>query len=154
MQGEGAGRVRRFAGRLMALPELPAVAAALLGLAALVETVRRGLIAEPLLPAALLLDVCAAAPVALLRSRPMWAAAATTATTSVTLAMFRWPPIAVLAAALVALYTVGRHHRATVSGWFVAPFVAYAILGPPGGGQDGRTFALAVAAAAVAACGA
>jgi signal transduction histidine kinase len=158
MEGDAHGRpaaaVGRFVGRVTGLPELPAVAAALLGFAAMVETVLLGVVSGALLPAALLLAVCATAPVALLRTRPVWAATTTTAATSLTLALHPRPPIAVLVAEVAALYMVGRRRRATVAGWFVPPFVVYAILGPPGGGLDGRMFALVVAAATVGAAGA
>ncbi|WP_406044732.1 sensor histidine kinase [Micromonospora sp. NBC_00898] len=158
MEGDAHGRpaaaVGRLVGRVTSLPELPAVAAALLGFAAMVETVLRGVVSGALQPAALLLAVCATAPVALLRTRPMWAAAATTAAAALTLMLYPRPPTAVLAAEVVALYVVGCRHRATTTAWFVPPFVAYAILGPPGGGLDGRMFALVVAAATVGAAGA
>jgi signal transduction histidine kinase len=145
--------VARFVGRFTDLPELPAAAAALLGFTAMVEMVLGGMVADALLPAALLLAVCATAPVALLATRPVLAAAMTTAATSVMLALYPRPPIAVLVAEVATLYVVGRR-RAIVVGWFVPPFLVYAILGPPGGGLDGRMFALAVAAATVAAAGA
>src|SRR4051812_9217867 len=67
-----------LAGRLARLPELPALAAGGLGLAAMVETIVRGAVPDALLPAALLLAVCATAPVVLVRSRPMSAAAIAT----------------------------------------------------------------------------
>ncbi|WP_073837549.1 sensor histidine kinase [Micromonospora sp. CB01531] len=157
MEGDAHGRsaaaVGAFVGRVTDLPELPAVAAALLGFAAMVETVLLGVVSGALLPAALFLAVCAAAPVAQLRTQPVWAAATTTAATALTLALYPRPPIAVLVAELTALCLVGRRRRATVAGWFVLPFVVYAILGPPGGGLDGRMFALAVAAATVGAAG-
>ncbi len=154
MEGEAHGWPAAAVGRVAGLPELPAVTAVLLALAAMVETVLRGVVSGALLPAALLLAVCATAPVAVLRSGPVWAVAATKAATSLALALYPRPPIAVLVAEVVALYAVGRRRRATVAGWFVLPFAVYAILGPPGGGLGGRMFALVVAAATVGAAGA
>ena len=147
--GQPAGMLRRVTG----MPEWPAVAAALLSLVAMVETVVRGEVSGVLLPAALLLDVCATAPVALLRHHPLTSAVTTTVATTLTLALHPRPAIAVLVAVVVALYLAGRHRRVSVAGWLVLPFVAYAILGPPGGGLGGRLFALVVAAATLGAAG-
>ncbi|MET7426962.1 sensor histidine kinase [Dactylosporangium sp. NPDC005555] len=152
--GRVTSEVGAAAGRLTGLPALPAVAAALLGLAAMVETLLRGGVSDTLLPAALLLAVCATAPVALLRTRPVWAAAITTVATSLTLALHDRPPVVALIAELVVLYTVGRRRPPTVAAWFVPPFVLYAILGPPGGGVHGRLSAFVVAAVTVGAAGA
>ncbi|SCF04510.1 Histidine kinase-, DNA gyrase B-, and HSP90-like ATPase [Micromonospora coriariae] len=157
MRGERHGRtaaIGRFVGRVTSLPELPAAGAALLGFAAMVETVLRDAVSSALLPAALLLAVCATAPVALLRSRPVSAAVITTAAVTLTLALYPRPPIAVLVAEVATLYLVGRRRRATVAAWFTPPFVVYALLGPPGDGIDGRMFAFAVAAATIGATGA
>ncbi|MEU4555209.1 histidine kinase [Micromonospora violae] len=145
---------RRFVGRVTGLPELPAAAAALLGFTAMGETVLSGVVSDALLPAALLLALCATAPVALLATQPIWATTMTTAATSLLLALHPRPPIAALIAEVAALWLLGRCRRAVVAGWFVLPFVGYAILGPPDGGRDGRIVALVVAAVTVAAAGA
>ncbi|MEO3746593.1 sensor histidine kinase [Plantactinospora sp. B5E13] len=146
--------VGRIVGRVTGLPELPAVAAAVLGFTAMAETVLPGVVSDALLPAALLLALCATAPVALLPTQPVWAVTATTAAASLMLALYPRPPIAALVAEIAALYVLGRSRRVTVAGWFVLPFVVYAILGPPGGGRDGRISALVIAAVAVGTAGA
>ena len=131
--GEWPDRGRRFA----ASPHAPAVAGALLGLAAMTEAIARG--ASTGMSAAGLVGVCALAasttvPLAFLG--PVAAAVAICAASVLSLAAFQTLTGAGLAAVLIALYRLGRTgaarsgNRRTEASWDAAQFLAPALAVP------------------------
>jgi signal transduction histidine kinase len=131
--GEWPDRGRRFA----ASPHAPAVAGALLGLAAMTEAIARG--ASTGMSAAGLVGVCALAasttvPLAFLG--PVAAAVAICAASVLSLAAFQTLTGAGLAAVLIALYRLGRSgaarsgNRRTEASWDAAQFLAPALAVP------------------------
>jgi signal transduction histidine kinase len=126
-------RGRRFA----ASPHAPAVAGALLGLAAMSEAIARG--ADSKMSAVGLVGVCALAasttvPLAFLG--PVAAAVAICAASVLSLAAFQTLTGAGLAAVLIALYRLGRSgaarsgNRRTEASWDAAQFLAPALAVP------------------------
>src|SRR5271166_2336174 len=126
-------RGRRFA----ASPHAPAVAGALLGLAAMSEAIARG--ASTGMSVAGLVGVCALAasttvPLAFLG--PVAAAVAICAASVLSLAAFQTLTVAGLAALLIALYRLGRSgaawssSRRTEASWGTAQFLAPALAAP------------------------
>jgi signal transduction histidine kinase len=126
-------RGRRFA----ASPHAPAVAGALLGLAAMTEALTRG--AGTGMSAAGLIGMCALAlfttvPLAFLG--PVAAAVAICAASVLSLAAFQTLTVAGLAAQLIALYRLGRSgapwssSRRTEASWGAAQFLAPALAVP------------------------
>jgi signal transduction histidine kinase len=126
-------RGRRFA----ASPHAPAVAGALLGLAAMSEAIARG--ADTKMSAVGLVGVCALAasttvPLAFLG--PVAAAVAICAASVLSLAAFQTLTGAGLAAVLIALYRLGRSgaarsgNRRTEASWDAAQFLAPALAVP------------------------
>ena len=126
-------RGRRFA----ASPHAPAIAGALLGLAAMSEAIARG--ASTGMSVAGLVGVCALAasttvPLAFLG--PAAAAVAICAASVLSLAAFQTLTVAGLAALLIALYRLGRSgaawssRRRTEASWGTAQFLAPALAAP------------------------
>jgi signal transduction histidine kinase len=131
--GEWPDRGRRFA----ASPHAPAVAGALLGLAAMTEAIARG--ASTGMSAVGLVGVCALAasttvPLAFLG--PVAAAVAVCAASVLSLAAFQTLTGAGVAAVLIALYRLGRSgaarsgNRRTEASWDAAQFLAPALAVP------------------------
>ena len=130
---DGRKRVRRIA----ASPHAPAVAGALLGIAAMTEAIARG--AGAGMSAVGLVGVCALAasttvPLAFLG--PVAAAVAICAASVLSLAAFQTLTVAGLAAVLIALYRLGRSgtawsgNRRTEASWDAAQFLAPALAVP------------------------
>ena len=156
-------RGRRFA----ASPHAPAVAGAVLGLAAMTEAIARGAGAE--MSAAGLVGVCALAasttvPLAFLG--PVAAAVAICAASVLSLAAFQTLTVAGLAALLIALYRLGRSgaawsgSRRTEASWGAAqflapalavPFLVLALAGPGRAGSEEGVLVVLLAALAPAA---
>jgi len=137
---------------VVAAPEWPAVAAAVLAMIAMVEVTARGdrLGTNPSIT--LLLTLCVTTPVAFAWTRPVAAAAAVTAGTLLTHSTRNLPTIAGAIALVVLFYLVGRRASRRASFAVVVPFVAYAVAPWVGIGLSGRTLAgwlLGLAAAAL-----
>jgi signal transduction histidine kinase len=161
--GEWSERGRRFA----ASPHAPAVAGAMLGLAAMTEAIARGAGTE--MSAAGLVGVCALAasttvPLAFLG--PAAAAVAICAGSVLSLAAFQTLTVAGLAALLIVLYRLGRSgaswsgSRRTEASWGAAqflapalavPFLVLALAGPGRAGSEEGVLVVLLAALAPAA---
>lgn len=108
-------------------------AAAVLGLAALVEVaVRieaagRPTIGDSSSSFALMLALATTLPIALVRLQPVAAAMLVVAAVAVTLPVAGVPSVAGLVALGAVLYAVGRHRSRQVAATFVVPFLAYAV---------------------------
>jgi signal transduction histidine kinase len=155
----------RYRGRLAAVPatrNAPAVAAVVLGLAALAEAVARGLsghLSVVGVLAAAILALCTTVPLAFLGPAP--AAVCIVVAGVVSLTAFRLLTVAGLAATLIALYLLGRdgwspggaqHNRGQwLAPVLAVPFVIVALTGARSPGSEQQVLAVLLAALAPAA---
>ncbi|WP_230689348.1 sensor histidine kinase [Catellatospora paridis] len=139
--------------RMLAPAYQPYLAAAVLGCAALAEIAVRET-GQPLTrPLGALLAVAVTAPVALVRTLPVAAAALVSAVCLLGPLTGYPPPVAGLVALAVTCHVVGRDRPARTAALLVLPFAAYAVLPQTAAASGGRSLAvvlLAVAAVAVA----
>ncbi|WP_246159337.1 sensor histidine kinase [Catellatospora sichuanensis] len=144
----------RLAGyrRILAPAYLPYLAAVVLGCAALAEIAVRETWLPLTQPPGALLAAAATAPVALVRTLPVAAAALISAVCMLGPPAGYPPPVAGLVALAVTCYVVGTIHRARTAALLVLPFAVYAMLPQTAAASGGRSLAvvlLAVAATAV-----
>jgi signal transduction histidine kinase len=156
--GTWTGRVVATCRRISEAPDWPLVAGAVLAVLAMIEIIANtggaiGNRATSDLSTALLLALCATAPLAVARVHDLAAAVTVTAATFLTFGSDHRPTVASMISQLAVLYLVGLRRSRLVWILILLPFVLYAIA-PFGAPVDGTAFGvglLAVASAAVAA---
>lgn len=114
--------------RVTTTADRPAVAAALLGLAALVEVAAWPTAGDVSSSFAVLLAVGATLPVALLRVQPVVAALLVVVAVAVSVPVTDGPPAAGFVALGIVLYAVGRHRARSIAAGFAVPFLAYVVV--------------------------
>jgi signal transduction histidine kinase len=130
----------------------PYGAAALLGLAALVDVIARPVERGESSPFVLIMALAVTMPVALVRVQPVAAAALVVTSVLVTLLAQGPPPVAGLVALAVVLHRVGRYRSPRTGALLMVPFLAGAIA-PIGMNTVGRQYAVFLLALALGAYG-
>jgi signal transduction histidine kinase len=122
--------------RIAAAPQAPAVAGALLGLAAVTESIVRAAAVGSSVRSTLVLSLLAVSILALATTVPLAflgpaaAAVAVSAATVLSLGLFHTLTVAGLAAVLIVLYRLGRDGAPLPATGLAAPFLVLALAGP------------------------
>ena len=146
-------RSHRLADRVRRVPagtDWPNVAAALLGLVAVIEALAWGYRSGSLL-LILLLALASTVPVVLVLIQPALAAALITGATVLTTIAFGRPLVAALGALVISLYALARNRSRVAALLLVALLLAYAGITSSGTDRTGRLPAMLVAALAATA---